>query len=188
MTDNLLRFPDMAESYTSPARACPKCACSQRRPFRHLRRQHFVNSVVRTHVPHREGIGEQIALWTVVVDGVRRNRSALLCTVVLTVAVLLARLGSGVSDSVAAFSVITVPAGAVTFTVSRTVHVVFGAMLLFSWQTIVPFLHRAELCMCPAPACRRCGCSRRLFPPAPVSSVPREQHYRVPGSIPETYR
>ncbi len=37
---------------------------------------------------------------------------------------------------VAALSVITVPAGAVTFTVRRTVHVVFGAMLLFSWQTI----------------------------------------------------
>ena len=37
-----------------------------------------------------------------------------------------------------AFSVITSPDGAVTFTVSRTVHVVFGAMLLFSWQTISP--------------------------------------------------
>ena len=54
------------------------------------------------------------------------------CTVTLTVAVLLARLGSGVSAMVAAFSVITVPAGAVTFTVRRTVHVVFGAMLPFS--------------------------------------------------------
>ena len=60
------------------------------------------------------------------------------CTLMLTVAVLLARLGSGVSAMVAAFSVITVPAGAVTFTVSRTVHVVFGAMLPFSWQTICP--------------------------------------------------
>jgi hypothetical protein len=49
---------------------------------------------------------------------------------------LLARFGSGVSAMVAALSVITVPAGAVTFTVRRTVHVVFGAMLLFSWQTI----------------------------------------------------
>jgi hypothetical protein len=39
---------------------------------------------------------------------------------------------------VAALSVITVPAGAVTFTVKRTVHVVFGAMALFSWQTICP--------------------------------------------------
>ena len=53
-------------------------------------------------------------------------------TVRLTVAVLLARLGSGVSARVAAFSVITVPDGAVTFTVSRTVQVVFGAMLEFS--------------------------------------------------------
>ena len=33
---------------------------------------------------------------------------------------------------------LTVPEGAVTFTVKRTVHVVFGAMLLFSWQTICP--------------------------------------------------
>ena len=60
------------------------------------------------------------------------------CTVVLTVAVLLARLGSNVSAIVAAFSVITVPAGAVTFTIRLTVHVVFGAMALFSWQTISP--------------------------------------------------
>ena len=60
------------------------------------------------------------------------------CTVMLTVAVLLARLGSGVSSWSVAFSVITVPDGAVTFTVSRTVHVVFGAMALFSWQTISP--------------------------------------------------
>jgi hypothetical protein len=57
------------------------------------------------------------------------------CTVVLTVAVLLARLGSIESAMVAPLSVITVPAGAVTFIVNRTVHVVFGAMLLFSWQT-----------------------------------------------------
>jgi hypothetical protein len=54
------------------------------------------------------------------------------CTVMLAVAVLLAGLGSGVSARVAAFSVITVPAGAVTFTVRRTVQVVFTAMLLFS--------------------------------------------------------
>jgi hypothetical protein len=47
-------------------------------------------------------------------------------------AVLFAILGSGVSAIVAAFSVITAPAGAVTFTVTRTVHVVFGAMLAFS--------------------------------------------------------
>jgi hypothetical protein len=60
------------------------------------------------------------------------------CTVMLTVAMLLARFGSGVSAMVAAFSVITVPDGAVTFTVRRTVHVVFGAMALFSWQTICP--------------------------------------------------
>jgi len=53
-------------------------------------------------------------------------------------AVLLAGLGSGLSAVTAAFSVITVPDGAVTFTVRRTVHVVFGAMLLFSWQTICP--------------------------------------------------
>ena len=54
------------------------------------------------------------------------------CTFMLTVAVLLARLGSGVSAMVAPLSVITVPAGVVTFTVNRTVQVVFGAMLLFS--------------------------------------------------------
>lgn len=54
------------------------------------------------------------------------------CTGMLTVAVLLARFESGVSAMVAAFSVITVPAAAVTLTVSRTVHVVFGAMLPFS--------------------------------------------------------
>ena len=60
------------------------------------------------------------------------------CTVVLTVAVLLAMLGSGVFAMVAAFSVITVPVAAVTFTVNRTVHVVLGAILLFSWQTIGP--------------------------------------------------
>jgi uncharacterized YccA/Bax inhibitor family protein len=57
------------------------------------------------------------------------------CTVVLIVALLLAMFGSVVSAMVAAFWVITVPAGAVTFTVRRTVQVVFGAMLLFSWQT-----------------------------------------------------
>jgi hypothetical protein len=56
----------------------------------------------------------------------------------LTVAVLLARLGSGVSSVVVALSVITVPEGAVTLTVRRTVHVVFDAMALFSWQTISP--------------------------------------------------
>jgi hypothetical protein len=39
---------------------------------------------------------------------------------------------------VAAFSVITAPAGAVTLTVNRTVHVVFAAMAAFSWQTICP--------------------------------------------------
>ena len=54
------------------------------------------------------------------------------CTVMFTVAMLLARFGSGVSAIVAAFSVITVPAGAVTFTTTLTVHVVFGAMALFS--------------------------------------------------------
>jgi len=51
------------------------------------------------------------------------------CTVTLTDAVLLARLGSGVSAMVAAFAVMTVPDGAVTFTVSRTVQVLFRAML-----------------------------------------------------------
>ena len=60
------------------------------------------------------------------------------CTLILTVAVLLARLGSGVSSVVVALSVITVPDGAVTFTTTLTVHVVFGAMALFSWQTISP--------------------------------------------------
>ena len=48
-------------------------------------------------------------------------------------------LGSGLSAMVAALSVITVPAGAVTFTVRRTVHVVFNAMAAFSSQTIDPF-------------------------------------------------
>jgi hypothetical protein len=60
------------------------------------------------------------------------------CTLMLTVAVLLAMFGSNVSAIVAALSVITVPDGAVTLTVRRTVHVVFGAMLLFSWQMICP--------------------------------------------------
>ena len=60
------------------------------------------------------------------------------CTVRLAVAVLLAKFGSSVSAMAAAFSVITVPEGAVTFTVKRTVHVVFGAILLFSWQTTWP--------------------------------------------------
>ena len=60
------------------------------------------------------------------------------CTVMLTVAVLLARFGSGVFSVVVALSVITVPDGAVTFTTTLTVHVVFGAMALFSWQTISP--------------------------------------------------
>ena len=46
--------------------------------------------------------------------------------------------GSGVSAIVAAFSVITIPGAAVTNTVSRTVYVVLGAMLLFSWQTTAP--------------------------------------------------
>ena len=50
------------------------------------------------------------------------------CTLRLTVAMLFARLGSGVSAIAAALSVMTVPEGAVTFTVSRTVHVVLGAM------------------------------------------------------------
>jgi hypothetical protein len=49
----------------------------------------------------------------------------------LTVAMLLARFESVESAMVAALSVIIVPDGAVTLTVRRTVHVVFGAMLLF---------------------------------------------------------
>src|SRR5215475_5407373 len=60
------------------------------------------------------------------------------CTLRLTVAVLSAMFGSGVCAMVAAFAVIVEPGDPVTFTVSRTVHVVFGAMLLFSWQTICP--------------------------------------------------
>ena len=59
-------------------------------------------------------------------------------TVMRSVAMLLARLGSNISAMVAAFSVITVPGGAVTFTITLTVHVLFGAMALFSWQTIYP--------------------------------------------------
>jgi hypothetical protein len=54
------------------------------------------------------------------------------CTLILTVAVLLLRTGSSVSAKVAASSVIKVTDEAVTFTVSRTVHVVFGAILAFS--------------------------------------------------------
>ncbi len=53
----------------------------------------------------------------------REIRDRFHCTVRFTVAVLLAIFGSVVSVMVAAFSVITVPAGAVTFTVNRTVHV-----------------------------------------------------------------
>src|SRR5215469_16927146 len=60
------------------------------------------------------------------------------CTVKLTVAVLFAMFGSGASDMVAAFSVMAVPEGAVTFTVRRTVQVVFGAMPPPWWQTILP--------------------------------------------------
>ena len=54
------------------------------------------------------------------------------CTFTLTVAMLLARFESGVSEIAAAFAVIVEPADAVTFTVNRTVHVVFGAMMSFS--------------------------------------------------------
>ena len=56
----------------------------------------------------------------------------------LTAAVLLAGLGSVLYAVTAAFSVITVPEGAVTFTIRRTVHVVLGAMMLFPLQTIDP--------------------------------------------------
>ena len=56
----------------------------------------------------------------------------------LTVAILFVVFGSSVSAMVAAFAVIVVPVAAVTFTVRRTVQVVFGAMLAFSWQTIWP--------------------------------------------------
>ena len=54
------------------------------------------------------------------------------CTVTRTDALLLAKFGSVVSAVAVPLSVITTPAGAVTFTVNRTVHIVFGAMLLFS--------------------------------------------------------
>lgn len=56
----------------------------------------------------------------------------------LTVAVLLAEFGSAVTSVAVALSVITVPAEAVTFTVTRSVHVVFGAIALFSLQMICP--------------------------------------------------
>ena len=73
------------------------------------------------------------------------------CTVALTVAVLLARLGSVVSSVAVALSVITVPEGAVTFTTRRTVHVVFGAMALFSWQTISPVPPYGGIVQVPSP-------------------------------------
>ncbi len=53
-------------------------------------------------------------------------------TAVLTVAVASAVFGSGVTSVAVPVSVITLPDGAVTFTVSRSVHVVFGAIALFS--------------------------------------------------------
>ena len=56
---------------------------------------------------------------------------------------------------VAALSVITVPDGAVTFTVTLTVHVVFGAMALFSWQTICSSSLVGRSCARPQP--RRAG-------------------------------
>jgi hypothetical protein len=56
-----------------------------------------------------------------------------------------------VSAIVAAFSVIVVPAAAVTFTVSCTVHVVFGAMLLFSWQTTEPVPPKVGVLHVPSP-------------------------------------
>ena len=55
----------------------------------------------------------------------------------LTVAILFVVFGSSVSAMVAAFAVIEAPVAAVTFTIRRSVHVVFGAMLPFSWQTIL---------------------------------------------------
>src|ERR1700741_2649769 len=73
------------------------------------------------------------------------------CTVVVIDAVLFAIFGSSVFAIVAAFSVITVPAGAVTFTVRRTVHVVFGAMLLFSLQTIWPVPPKGGVVQVPSP-------------------------------------
>ena len=86
------------------------------------------------------------------------------CTVILTVAVLFARLGSGVSAIVVALSVITVPAGAVdlpttTLTGPRGIRshgAVFVANDLSGSRT-----DTAEPYTCLAPACRRCGCSRR---------------------------
>ena len=56
------------------------------------------------------------------------------CTVLLTFTVLLPTL----SDDAVAVSVITVPVGAVTCTVSRIVQVVPGAMPLPSWQITDP--------------------------------------------------
>jgi hypothetical protein len=56
------------------------------------------------------------------------------CTVLCTVTLVLPRL----SDAALAISVMTVPVGAVTFTVIRIVHVVPGAMPLPSWQTTGP--------------------------------------------------
>jgi hypothetical protein len=79
------------------------------------------------------------------------DRISLHCTVVLTVAVLFAGFGSGVSSVAVPLSVMTVPEGAVTFTVNRRVHVVFGAIALFLWQAIPPVPHKRELYTHPGP-------------------------------------
>src|SRR5215475_14712859 len=60
------------------------------------------------------------------------------CTFRVTVALLFVMFRSRESASVAPFSVITDPVGAVTFTVSRTVHVEFEAMLPFSLHITAP--------------------------------------------------
>jgi len=95
------------------------------------------------------------------------------CSVTLTVAVLLGGLGSGVSAMVAAFSVMSVPDGAVTLTVRCTVHVVFGAILPFSWADDLSY---SLVCRSRASAQSRRG--GRSFPPA--CSTLREQRCQGP--------
>jgi len=55
-----------------------------------------------------------------------------------TVAVSFSGFGSGVTSVAVPVSVMTLPDGTVTFTVNRSVHVVFGAIALFSLQAISP--------------------------------------------------
>ena len=68
----------------------------------------------------------------------KTSRATDYSTGTLTVEVASEGFGSGVTSVAVPVSVMTLPDGAVTFTVSRSVHVVFGAMALFSKQVIPP--------------------------------------------------